>query len=130
MSTDLRLLIDEDVPAPLARGIISMSSVKAVYVLDIPSLVGCHDDAVIAFAEEERRVTLTLERAFKRYKVCTHQGIIVLASRERHEVLQEEIFRRFILSGYRQLTKNSFTRLTHNEAAIRDHSGEEKVYRF
>lgn len=129
MSTDLRILIDEHVPEPLARSIMAMPSVRAAYVLDTPELIGCDDDSIITYAEKEKRVTVTMERSFQKYKVCTHQGIIVLTSRERHAEVQEEVFERFLLSGYRKYVKNAFTRLSQSEATIKDHDGE-KVVRF
>ncbi|MBI4461201.1 MAG: DUF5615 family PIN-like protein [Acidobacteria bacterium] len=128
MSTDLRILIDEHVPEPLARAIMAMPSVRAVYVLDTPELIGCEDDGIIAYAEKEKRITVTMERSFQRYRVCTHQGIIVLTSRERHAEMREEVFRRFLLSGYRKYVKNAFTRLSQNEATIKDHDGEKVVH--
>ena len=130
MSTDLKLLLDQMVPDPLARAIQKFGSVRAEYVWDIPALVGKEDDIVVDYANKNGQIVVTVERAFKGFKVCTNPGIILLTSRERHEAIMAEVFHRFLLSGYRKYAQNAFTRLSQKEAVVTDHSGRQTSYRI
>lgn len=128
LSTDLRLLLDQMVPDPLARAIQRSPSVRAEYVWDLPGLVGRDDETVVEYATSNKQIVVTMERSFKAFKVCTNPGIIVLTSRERHEAIMAKVFQRFLRSGYRKYVKNSFTRLNQDEAVVTDHSGQPKTY--
>ncbi len=130
MSTDLKLLIDEAVPDPLALAIQKISAVSSLYARDVPEVAGKDDDIVMEFAKKQNRIVFTTERKFKDFPVCTHPGIIILTVRERHESIRQRIFARFIRSGYRKHTKDNLTRLSTDLAEIEDHSGKLKTYRF
>jgi predicted nuclease of predicted toxin-antitoxin system len=130
LSTDLRLLIDEAVPDPLAHAIQKISAINYLYVRDVPTVAGQDDDTVMEYASKENRIVFTTEEGFKRYPVCTHPGIIILTVKERHELIRQRIVTKFMRSGYRKHTKDNLTQLSTHEAKIRDHSGKLKTYRF
>ncbi|MGA9054928.1 MAG: DUF5615 family PIN-like protein [Terriglobia bacterium] len=130
LSTDLKLLIDEAVPDPLAHAIQKISAIRSLYARDVLEVAGKDDDAVMAFANKEDRIVFTTERKFKEFPVCTHPGIIILTVRERHESIRQRIFVRFMRSGYRKHTKDNLTLLSTDQAEIKDHRGELKTYRF
>lgn len=130
MSTDLRLLIDEAVPDPLAQAIQKISAIRSLYARDLPEVAGKDDEIVMEFANKEDRIVFTTESKFKEFPVCTHPGIIILTVRERHESIRQRIVARFMRSGFRRYTKNNLTRLSTDQAEIEDHSGEHKTYRF
>jgi predicted nuclease of predicted toxin-antitoxin system len=130
LSTDLKLLIDEAVPDPLAHAIQRISAVRSLYARDVPEVAGKDDQVVMEFAHRQNRIVFTTERKFKEFPVCTHPGIVILAVRERHESIRQRIFARFMRSGYRKHTKDNLTLLSTDQAEIEDHSGEVKTYRF
>ena len=130
MSTDLRLLIDEAVPDPLAQAIQRISAVKSLYARDVPEVTGRDDQTVMDFATRDNRIVFTTESRFKAFPVCTHPGIIILAVRERHETIRQRVVTRFMRSGFRKYTKDTLTRLSTDQAEIEDHNGELKTYRF
>ena len=130
MSTDLKLLIDEAVPDPLAHAIQKISAVRSLYGRDVAEVAGKDDQVVMAFASKEDRIVFTTERKFKEFPVCTHPGIIILTVRERHESIRQRIFARFMRSGCRKHTKDNLTLLSTDHAEIEDHSGEVKTYHF
>ena len=130
MSTDLRFLIDEAVPDPLARAIQEISAIKSLYARDLPEVAGKDDQAIMDFANKENRIVFTIESKFKDFPVCTHPGIIILTVRERHESIRQRVVAKFMRSGFRKYAKDSLTSLSTDQAQIEDHSGELKVYRF
>lgn len=130
LSTDLKLLIDEAVPDPLAHAIQKIPAIRSLYARDVPEVAGKDDEIVMAFATKENRIVFTTERKFKQFPVCTHPGIIILTVRERHESIRRHIFARFTRSGYRKHTKDNLTLLSTNQAEMKDHSGKLKTYRF
>jgi len=131
LSTDLRLLIDEMVPAALIRSIEGISAVRSVYAGKISELMAKDDDIVIDYARKEDRVLFTLERRFEKYGVCTgrHVGIIILTVAERHEAVRSEVFESFIRSGHRKHTSDCITRVSQGKADVISHSGKQ-TYRF
>lgn len=130
MSTDLRLLIDEMVEHPLVRAIAKISAIKSVYAGDVPEVKGKDDNVVMEYAKRERRIVFTTERRFAEYKVCTNPGIVILTVREKHEVIRQRVFQRFIRSGHRKHINNALTRLSSGRADITDHSGKPRTYTF
>ena len=130
MSTDLKLLIDEAVPDPLAHAIQRISAVRSLYARDVPEVAGQDDEVVMAFAQKENRIVFTTEKRFKEFPVCTHPGIIILSVRERHESIRQRIVARFMRSGHRKHTKDNLTLLSTDQAEIEGHSGQVKTYRF
>ena len=130
LSTDLKLLIDEAVPDPLARAIQKISAIRSLYARHVPELVGKDDEIIMEFASKGNRIVFTTESKFKEFPVCTHPGIIILTVRERHESIRQRVVAKFMRSGYRKLIKNNLTHLSTDQAEIEDHSGKLKTYRF
>jgi predicted nuclease of predicted toxin-antitoxin system len=90
LNTNLRLLLDEAITDPLARLIReSCNSISVEYVREL-NIRGALDENVVAYARSETRIVVTTETGMnhKRFPVCTHPGIIVIASRCRHEEAQ------------------------------------------
>lgn len=79
------------------------------------------DDEVMRYATQERRIVVTTETGInhKKFKICTHPGIIVLCGKHRHESIHAETFQRFLLSGHRGLANHAVTFLSSNEARIK-----------
>jgi predicted nuclease of predicted toxin-antitoxin system len=129
LTTNLRVLIDEAVTDPLARELMSASCLNALYVRDIPALVEASDEAVMEYAKEEDRILITTETGIneKSFKICSHPGIIIFATRDRHESIQAKVFQKFLLSGFRKHTKDAVTYLKNKSAVVRSHEGE-KTY--
>jgi len=131
LSTDLRILIDEMVPAELVRRIGRISALRSVYVGNVPELISQEDDIVLAYAKRENRIVFTLERRFEKYGVCkgNHVGIIILTVAARHHAMRIRVFDKFIRSGHRRLTSDCITRVSHGKADITSHSGKQ-TYQF
>lgn len=131
MSTDLRILIDEMVPAELVRAIEGISALRSLYARDVPELISQDDDIVVAYAKNENRIIFTLERRFEKYGVCKgdHVGIIILTVAERHEAVRRRVFEKFIRSGHRTRASDSITRVSQGKAVVRNHTGNQ-IYRF
>lgn len=130
MTTKLRLLLDEQVPRQLAAALQRASKLDVVCVRDT-AVRGQDDQAVINYARNERRIVVTADLGISEnsFPICTHPGIIILRSRQQHVAIREKLFQRFIRSGHRKHAKDAVTRLTHDEAQIKSHDGE-NVYRF
>ena len=99
MSTNLRLLLDEAITDPLAKLLRDSSSALNVeYIRELSALRGSSDGDVIKYAKREDRITVTTETGInhKKFKICTHPGIIVIAGKHRHETMQAETFRKFM----------------------------------
>jgi len=126
LTTKLRLLIDACVTNPLAKELMKASCLKAVYVRDLPNLVDASDSALIEYAREENRILLTIETGIneKAFRICSHPGIIVLMTRDRHESIQAKVFQRFLLSGLRKHTKDAVTYVHSKNAIVKSHDGE------
>jgi predicted nuclease of predicted toxin-antitoxin system len=126
LSTNLRLLLDESVTDVLAELIQNSSSaINVEYVRDL-SIKGASDSAVMDYAREHRRVVLTTETGMNHisFPICTHPGIIVLAGRRRHELVQSGNFQRFLLSGRRREAQDAVTFVTENDVRIKTHTEE------
>jgi predicted nuclease of predicted toxin-antitoxin system len=121
LTTNLRLLLDECVTDPLAKALgVSSSALNIEYIRD--NGMGSTEDAdVIRYATRENRIVVTTETGInhRKFKICTHPGIIVLCGKHRHESIQAEIFQKFLLSGHRKEANHAVTFLSHNEARIK-----------
>jgi len=73
LSTDLRLLIDEAVPDPLAHAIQKISAINYLYVRDVPEVAGKDDDTVMKYANKENRIVFTTEEQFKRFPLTEEE---------------------------------------------------------
>lgn len=129
MTTNLRLLLDEAITDVLADVIrTSSSAINVEYVREL-HIRGRSDEEVIQYAKSHRQIVVTTETGMdhRRFPVCTHSGILVLAGSRRHETAQGEAFRRFLLSGYRIKARDSITHITESEARIKSHAGDETI---
>jgi len=126
LTTKLRILIDAAVTNPLAEELMKASCLNAAYVRNIPHLVDATDSALMEHAKEEKRILVTTETGIneKSFNICSHPGIIILATRNRHESIQAKVFQRFLLSGLRKYTKDAVTYLTDKNATVKSHDGE------
>lgn len=88
---------------------------------------GATDESVIKYARGESRIVVTTETAMnhKKFPVCTHSGIIVLAGRHRHEDILADSFRRFLLSGRRQEANDAVTFISEKDVRIKSHQGDD-----
>lgn len=135
MSTNLRLLLDECITDPLARLLTESSSALNVeYIRDL-GMTSAPDSSVVDYAKEENRIVVTTETGLnhKKFRICTHPGIIVLSGKHRHESLQAGIFRKFMLSGHRSEAVHAVTFLSEQEARIKtsnDDSIADKIIRL
>ena len=127
MSTNLRLLLDEAITDPLARQIRDSSNAINVEYMRELEIRGATDENVIEYARGETRIVVTTETGMnhKKFPVCTHPGIIVLAGRHRHEDIVAESFRRFLLHGRRQEAKDAVTFISENDVRIKSHKGDD-----
>jgi len=126
LSTNLRILLDEAITDVLADEIRHCSSaINVEYMRELP-IKGAKDPAVIDYAKKHERIVVTTETGMnhKTFPICTHPGIIVLSGKRRHESFHAGIFRRFLLSGNRQLAKEAVTFLTDDGIRIRNHTEE------
>lgn len=122
MTSNLRLLLDEAVTDPLAEMIRSASSALNVqYVRELPEIAGTEDKNVINYATKDNRIVLTTETGInhKKFKICTHPGIIVLGGKHRHEAIHAKAFHKFLLSGRRQEANHAVTFITEKQARIK-----------
>src|SRR6266700_3884291 len=126
LTTKLRILIDAAVTNPLAKQLMKASCLNAVYVREIPHLTSATDSALMEHAKEEKRILVTTETGIneKSFKICSHPGIIIFATRDRHESIQAKLFQKFLLSGFRKHTKDAVTYLTSKNAIVKSHDGE------
>lgn len=116
MSTKLRLLLDECVPGPLVLEIQACTGILSVEVIDANHFMGnCRtpDDAVVAYATQEGRILVTTEGRLneKKFKICTHPGIIVIKTSQKHESEKAKLFTRFMQSGHRGKCLHAVTKL-------------------
>jgi predicted nuclease of predicted toxin-antitoxin system len=128
LSTDLRLLLDECVTDPLVKLLReSSSALKIELVRDVMS--GAPDVDVMNYAKQQRRIVVTTETGInhKKFKICTHDGIIVLCGKHRHESMQARAFRKFILSGHRKKADHAVTFVSMDQARIKTLRGEETI---
>ncbi len=115
MTTNLRLLLDECLPRELAEQIRTFHAVNAEWISEIQQLRArkTTDAAVVAYATEQRRIVVTVEGRFneRKFKICTHPGIIIFKATKHHEAVKAEIFRKFMRSGKRSKAKHAVTYL-------------------
>jgi predicted nuclease of predicted toxin-antitoxin system len=130
LTTKLKLLLDESVPNPLADQLMSLpsGSVHWQYVRTEPLLKGASDPTLIEYATRHGMIVVTVETAMneRAFKICTHSGIIVISTREHHEIIQCEVFRKFLLSGYRKYARHAVTYITSKIIVVRGSDGERK----
>jgi predicted nuclease of predicted toxin-antitoxin system len=86
VTNDLRVLIDASIEEPTARALMSLSSLKAKYVADLPDLKDKEDALVMNVAIADRRIVVTVDKGFneKVFKICEHFGIIIISTRSKH----------------------------------------------
>jgi predicted nuclease of predicted toxin-antitoxin system len=121
LTTNLRLLLDECVTDPLAKALgDSSSALNIEYIRDI-GMASAEDADVIRYAKKENRIVVTTETGInhKKFKICTHPGIIVLGGKHRHEAIHAEVFQKFLLSGHRKEAHHAVTFLSQKEARIK-----------
>ena len=121
MTTNLRLLLDECVTEPLAKMIMECSSALNIERVRDIGMSGAEDRQVVAYATKEKRIVVTTETGInhRKFKICTHPGIIVLGGKCRHETIHAEVFKNFLLSGHRKEANHAVTFLSRDEARIK-----------
>jgi predicted nuclease of predicted toxin-antitoxin system len=124
-SPKLRLLLDESITNPLAKGILRMSR-SAVYVRTHAKLRGKPDPDIANEANRDDRMIVALDNDYK--GIAVKAGVIKLNANRTDEECLIKIFRAFWQSGHRSKAKNRRTYLT-NEG-IRMTNGEEFLYRW
>ena len=116
-STNLRLLLDESVTEPLASNILRL----------VPSAVlsrslvgqGATDAAIVAFANQHRRIIVAMDSDFKKYVIDS--GLIKLNGPDRaDDACLFAIFRAFWRSGYRNRSKRRRTSLSNDGIRIKN----------
>ena len=128
-TTKLRLLIDECLPAAIAEeiktcpGILHSECIDATHSLGNQ---GTPDNAIIQYAKDKRLILVTVESRLneRRYKICTHAGIIILREAGHHESERVDLFRRFMRSGERAKSRHAVTKLR-KEGSVRVEQTEE-----
>jgi predicted nuclease of predicted toxin-antitoxin system len=133
LTTNLRLLLDECVTDPLAKALGDRSSALNIEYIRDNGMGSTEDADVMRYATRENRIVVTTETGInhKKFKICTHPGIIVLGGKHRHESIQAEIFQKFLLSGHRKKAEHAVTFLSQNEARIKTGEGTaDTVIRF
>jgi len=123
LKTDLRLLLDQCVQQELASKIKGEGSVRAIWVNDEPrQMEGAKDDDLMNEAKIQNRILVTVEGRIneKRYRICTHPGIIVFRANTQHEAVRADIFRSFMLSGHRSRAYKAITYLKLDGVTFRE----------
>lgn len=113
MKTDLRLLLDECVQLGLVNAIKEHNSVQAEWVNDSKTLPSTSDEGLMKLAKDENRILVTVEGRIddKKFKICTHPGIIVFRAKSQSDAVRAEIFRSFMGSGHRARARKAVTYL-------------------
>ena len=98
---------------------VSSSALNIEHVKDV--IAGAEDANVIKYATGENRIVVTTETGInhKKFKICTHPGIIVLCGRHRHASIQAGAFKKFMRSGHRKLVHHAVTFISENQARIK-----------
>ena len=132
MTTKLRLLLDECVTDPLAKALGDCSSALNLEYVRENGMGSAEDADVMRYATREDRIVVTTETGInhKKFKICTHPGIIILSGKRRHESIQADIFKKFLLSGHRSKANHAVTFLSHEGARIKTGEPEDTVIRF
>jgi predicted nuclease of predicted toxin-antitoxin system len=116
LSTKIPLLLDECVPAALAKAIEvapGISSFEAITANHPLGNIGTPDQDLVKYATDRGRILITVGKRLneKLYKICTHSGIIVISATKRHETEQAKLFARFMRSGHRGGSGHAVTKL-------------------
>lgn len=113
MKTDLRLLLDECLQSELAKEIKRWRALDAKWVNETNTLPSTSDDDLIKVACADNRILVTIENRIneKRYRLCTHPGIIIFKAKAQHDVIKARLFKQFMLSGQRARAKKAVTYL-------------------
>ena len=127
MTTKLRLLVDECVPAPFTKEIQNCSGVLSVEVIDANHPLGNRktlDDVLVQYANQGKRIIVTVEGRLneKRFPICTHPGIIVVKGTKCHEIERAKLFTRFMRSGHRGKCRHAVTRLRLENSVRLEHT--------
>jgi predicted nuclease of predicted toxin-antitoxin system len=121
LATKLRLLLDECLAGPLAKEVGKYKSLDVKYINDIMlGNCGTTDDAVVAYAREENRIIITAEGRLneKKFKICTHPGIVVLKATKRHGT-HADMLKDLVRSGIKSRCRHAVTYLKLDETATR-----------
>jgi predicted nuclease of predicted toxin-antitoxin system len=115
-NTKIRLLLDECVPAPIAREIENCSGISSIESITALHQLGnrhTSDYDVVAYAKQQGRVLVTVEGRLneKQFTICTHEGIIVINATRRHEAEKVKLFTKFMRSGHRAKCYHAVTKL-------------------
>ncbi len=124
-SPKLRLLLDESITNPLAKGILRMSR-SAVHVRTRPTLKGKPDPDIANEANRDGRMIVALDNDYK--GIIVKAGVIKLNANRTDEKCLIKIFREFWKSGHRSKARNRRTYLT-NEG-IRITNGEDFLHKW
>lgn len=132
MNTRLRLLIDEAIEDDLAESIGAMPAFQAEYVRKLPELKGKSDRAVMEYATAENRIVLTLDSDYNsdNYPICTHPGIIRIATNTRHHIAVRDLIKRFALCGHRVEARHAIAHLNSGECVIERENAKLARYRY
>ncbi len=97
----------------------SSSALNIEHVRDV--MPHAEDTEVVRYATESNRIVVTTETGInhKKFKICTHHGIIVFCGGKRHQSIRAEAFRKFMLSGHRKKTRHAVTYLSEDQARIK-----------
>ena len=114
-SPKLRLLLDESITDPLAKGILRLSR-SAVYVRTNPLLKGKKDAEIAEEANRCRRIIVAIDSDYK--GIAVQEGVIKLNSDRTDEGCLIQIFRACWSSGHRGEAKKRRTYLTNDGIRI------------
>jgi len=116
LTTKLRLLLDECLEGPLAGEIAKYGALNVEYINDtFLSNRGTSDQAVVDYARQARRIVVTPETRLNehQFSICTHPGILVIASR--NHGLRVKMFNDLMRSGVRARCHHAVTYLRIND---------------
>jgi predicted nuclease of predicted toxin-antitoxin system len=125
-ASKLRLLLDESVPDPLARRILSMVP-SAEYVRYIPGLKGALDRDIYAYAQRTNRIVVNVDGDFNERSFPPgpkNPGIIRFNSGRDDNAALFDQFKVFWQSGVRRFARNSVVFVTSREIRIVRQGGE------
>jgi predicted nuclease of predicted toxin-antitoxin system len=125
LNTKLKLLVDESVDDPVADSISKMPAFNAIFVRELDALRGKSDKAVMAHAQEQERIVLTMDDGFNRnnYPVCRHHGIIRIKTKCKHSMIVTEAIQKFVRCGRRVLARHAITDISQGKATIETTEG-------
>ena len=122
MKTDLRLLLDECLQAELAKEIKKWGALDTQWVNETKMLLSASDDELMDVARADNRILVTIENRIneKKYRLCTHPGIIVFKAKAQHDVVKAKLFKRFMLSGQRARARKAVTYLKMDSVTFKE----------